>query len=347
MKSLNRNFHGDWTLTNKDTGYLQNVNPRPSEPSTTGIDQIAFPKEFIDVQPDTDIRFRGLFASHRCRGALKLEVFDRNHTLIDEISQPIDLSRMGGKRKEDYQEIEVSLRLATNAHFVKPVIVKYDTEQDHPDSFLFFADLYLYRGTKPFHQKRFIDRRLLTEGVLQAGTIMTHTATVDLGEHDFDNWDRVKLEFYANALLIGEKEFIKPVIDILLTSIETQNNQIHGKIGFVGEADTEIALYNLVIGDDQAENPAIQFTSSRALSFHAVPPISLLDNGLHIISIVYGPFEILSIVEFFTAQLTPFTALQKYATAPLPTHLSPVAGFRYRNLQLLIKKKSHRSEYRG
>jgi GT2 family glycosyltransferase len=341
---LGVNFSPDWTLSGKPTAYLQDNEHFESYDNSVSL--IAFPVNYVSVLPNNDYSFRGLFAAHRCNGAVKLEIYDKNKQQINEHVEHISSDFKGGITSDGYQEINISFSTPEGAAYVRPVLVKNITQEGKKDSFVFFTDMYFYQGDEPFAQKIFIDFSKKNTDFINNEAFF-YEADVNLADYVLENKSDITIELVGLKDSIIEKATYKrPTLEFTKAACNVEHNIIKGVLPLVEIEKINFNELSLFIDDTLISKCAFEVDKAlKLVRFTAFPTEQHLDNRFHNITIYYGPYPILSTMDFLTAQLTPFDALQKYAGNNLPSHLSPLSSMRYKNMQKIMEHIARGEEY--
>jgi O-antigen biosynthesis protein len=339
--SLGINIGAEWSLENHNTAFLADGTAVSED---NAISKIAFATNHTELKPLTQYTFQGLFALHRCRGALKLEFYDAKKVLIYEITKDLDPKYVGGTRAEAYQALKFVFSTQSRAVFIRPVVIKYQTLLNEQDSYLFFTQLTLNSAKA---SDAHVSRELIDGFSGSAQQAYLHQTEFKLSQKTVALADAIKISLQTSKGKVVETAIYQQSdLEISQADVHVHANILYGRIVFERATFQKVHPLSIFVGKYRASivNSSLDLEQN-LIQFQAQPSEEVLDNNTHEIQVFLGLYRVYATFDYFTAQLTPFEALQQHAKQPLPNHLSPLAAFRYQNLEAVLRESGSRPEY--
>jgi hypothetical protein len=244
-----------------------------------------------------------------------------------------------GSARADYDHIEMQFIVPANARFLCVQFDKGQTEQKST-SYLFFAKPSLTDvRAAPDKDPITLPRKLLEQARAGNGLEVSQVrlqAPVELFE---DNVAKVDLcvEFVGESATIPNIVISnKSDLDIARLSVDASRVEFTGR--FKGAVPDQLTLGVFVDGD--LSGSSVIETNGQSFSGTASLSSKHLDGGAHLIELRRLPqmLSLASSYEILPIQITPWSAVQVYAGAPLDGTMAPAARHHLRSFRAWFDK---------
>lgn len=332
---LGKNLKPELMLEQEDTHYVvsESAAGQSGEVATvTFLDPIS--QGDIPINALARYRFDIFAATHRCAATLRLSFKSGNGELIDGPTRKVDRAFKAGTAPSDYDRIEMQFVAPANARFLCVQFDKGQTEQKST-SYLFFAKPSL-RDVRaaPTKEAITLPRKLLEQARSGNGLEVSQVrlqAPVELFE---DNIAKVDLCVECDGDLTTIPNIVlsnKSDLDILKLSVDASRVEFAGR--FKGAIPDQLTLGVFVDGD-LSSSSVIQ-TNGQVFSGVASLNSKHLDGAAHLVELRRMPqlLALASTYEILPMQITPWSAVQVYAGAPLDGTAAPAARHHLRSFR--------------
>ncbi len=337
---MGKNLKPDLILDQHDTYYVV------SESAASQSDDIAT-VTFLDPVSLGDIpitaltryRFDIFAATHRCAATLRLSFKSVNGETIDGPARKVERSAKAGVAPFDYDHIEMQFLAPANARFLRVQLDKGPTEQKNT-SYLFFANPSLRDArAAPAKDPITLPPKLLEQARSGNGLEVSQVRLQAPAELFEDNVAKVDLcvemgdemSTIPNIVLSNKSD-----LDILKLSVDASRVEFTGR--FKGYEPDQLTLSVFVDGD--LSGASVVETDGQTFSGAASISSKHLDGGAHLIELRQMPqmLALASTYEILPMHITPWSAVQVYAGAPLDGTLAPAARHHLRSFQAWFEK---------
>jgi len=337
---LGKNLKPEWMLDQDDTYYVVSESAAGQADGITTV-------TFLDPIGQGDIpinalaryRFDIFAATHRCAATLRLSFKTADGETVDGPTRKVDRAAKGGSTPSDYDHIEMQFTAPANARFLCLQFDKGQTEQK-TTSYLFFAKPSL-RDTRMASAKDSITlpRNLLEQARSGNGLEVSQVRLQAPAELFEDNIAKVDLcvELEGEATTIADVILSnKSDLNIVRLSVDASRVEFAGR--FNGVVPDQLTLGVFV--DGALSGSSVIETDGQAFSGIASLNSKHLDGGAHLVEIRRLPHmsALASTYEILPMQITPWSAVQLYAGAPLDGTLSPGARHHLRSFRAWFEK---------
>ncbi len=332
---LGKNLKPEWMLEQDDTYYVvsEAAAGQSEEIATvTFLDPIT--KGDIPINPMARYRLGIFAATHRCSATLRLSFKSATGEILDGPTRRIDRTAKGGSAPADYDQIEMQFVAPANARFLRVQFDKGQTEQKST-SYLFFAkpsllDVRAARSNGAIT----VPRKLLEQARSGNGLEVSQVRLQAPAELFEDNMAKVDLcvEFDGESATIPNIVLSnKSDLDIVKLSVDASRVEFTGR--FKGAIPDQLVLGVFVDGD--LSGSSVVEANGQAFSGIASLSSKHLDGAAHLIELRRLPqmLSLASSYEILPMQITPWSAVQVYAGAPLDGAMAPAARHHLRSFR--------------
>lgn len=283
----------------------------------------------VPVTPGADYVGYGRFALHRCKGRLRVTVLDAAaRPVMERIANipPV----LGGTRAEDFAQVELAIEVpagGASVHYELELYAREPAEAGSPGAYLFFTHCGLAQGTsapsawspRPPEAAALLGLRALDRGGLFAAPVDVAAA-------------RGVSELVVRRRRPNAKSVVSYPLSDTSAVVASLSELVGNRVGYsVAEYDGTMSV---LVDQQLIETLAAPSADGSELRGDIVIPHRFFDGELHIIELrdSTGLRVLARSADLFPAVSTPWSALQQYAGSPMPSQLSPAAGYRYRSL---------------
>ena len=337
---LGKNLKPEWTLEQSDTYFVV------SESAANQSDEVATVR-FLDpisqgdipITPLTRYRFDVHAAMHRCGATLRLSFKTAQGATIDGPTRTVDRAAKGGTAPTDYHHIEMQFVAPANAQFLCVQFDKGQTEQKLT-SYLFFARPTLRdaRAT-PDKEPVILPQKLLEQARSADGLAVSQVRLQAPTELFEDNLAKIDLCVELDGDLMTIPNVVlsnKSDLEVNKLSVDASRVEFAGR--FRGAIPEQLTIGVFV--DGELSSQSIVETDGQAFSGIASLASKFLDGSAHLVEIRRLPqmLSLASTYEILPTHITPWSAVQVYAGAPLDGTVSPAARHHLRTFRAWFEK---------
>lgn len=330
---VKKNLSPDWTLEGSNTAFIKSAAAADEKP-VTAVFNCPVEGAGISVTAGRTYCFQALFGLHRAEGSVNLVFLDQEGESLKTFKAPISTNHQGGRTIAQYYRVDLSAQAPAGAAKLRIEIVKGLTLKG-ADSFLFFAHPALVQAAAMADYK-WIERDLPDAavvdlfGLADAAYVMRDVAipgeALDGGFHNV-------------AVRDCETGATSPSVPVALPDSMRCTGQVYGiegssltvQIGLPPSWTNRVTLSLWVDGQPDSRT----FLSEAGSGTVRLPLASEnCDGRPHVFEIRLGKSGQLigAHAAIGPVSTTPWDALQRYAGMPLPSHISPIAAYRYASL---------------
>jgi GT2 family glycosyltransferase len=335
-----KNVSPEWALTDADTYFVASGIERNSEnwiATATLLDPLT--ETDTPIKPLLRYRFCVLAATHRCSALLRLSFKDNRGEVLSTLTREVERQFRGGTNAEDYENIDMEFVAPAKTASLSIQFDKGRTEQKS-SSYLFFARPSLQELHPGSANEAIVLSEALLEQARSRGGVDLTQVLLEAPKELFEGREArtdLCVQFGAEQLVIHDLFMEnRPVIEI--TSFALENNSVSFSGRFVGDmpdelkygvfVDGEISSTGTIDGRDQAFGTSVVLDNkhmdgcAHRIELRSLPSMASLSSS----------YELLPI------HITPWSALQSYARAPLDSSLAPAARHHFRSFQAWLEK---------
>lgn len=336
-----RNVHELWTVRDGSTGFIH------VEDGLTSVTLRYVDPELgteLPALPNHTYVATGLFAIHRGRGLLRLEVLDSAGFAI--ITQEAELSDefIGGQDPAAYQEVRLAVRTPPAAHSIRyeiDLVPQSDEQAEDRSAYGFFTACTLVQTNKaaPTWAPRPDGAGMLLAALRGSESLSFFTASVtpealvgvdELVVRSADRDPGVPTGAYRLP--------VQPRADMMI-------GELAGNVLKISGSGYDDVLHVFVDGTVVASLPR------NPVAGHTREVTVLLDSGYfddnpHLVEVrdASGFRTLARALCVFPSTLIPWNVLQEHAGHPLPSRLAPAAAYRYRALLDALQRAGERRD---
>ena len=337
---LGKNLKPEWMLEQGDTYYVV------SEAAASQSEEIATVK-FLDpithgdipISASTRYQFDIFAATHRCTATLRLSFISTAGETIDGPTRKIDRTAKGGLTAAEYDHVEMQFITPANARFLCVQFDKGQTEQKST-SYLFFAKPSLLDiRAAPAKDAITLPRKLLEQARSGNGLAVSQVRLQAPPELFEDNIAKVDLcvEFDGNSATIPNI-VLSNKSDLVIVKLSVDASRIEFAGRFKGAIPDQLMLGVFV--DGEFSGPGVLEMNGQTFSGIASLSSKHLDGAAHLVELRRLPqmLSLASVYEILPMQITPWSAVQAYAGAPLDGTMAPAARHHLRSFRAWFDK---------
>lgn len=328
-----KNLSPEWILEGANTAYLLGK-PGENEKPVVAVFACPIDGREIGIQSGEDYCFQGLFALHRCMGAIRLVFLDEAGTAIGNVQKAVPSDFVGGTKAAGYARVSLAARAPAGATRLRIEIEKGVTLSGI-ESLLFFTQPSLTRGP----EKPDFDALLHNISPIAASEIFrgndgrVYVCSIALPGEIMDG--------SLHTLRVKERgsgTWITPApIEVQIG--EASTGEIYGIDGSALSARIEVPKgwrnsVSVSLWIDGQPESRLFFSQAGGNSIRLPLPANACDGRPHLFEMRLGMSgELLAqFAALGPVHSTPWDAIQQYAGMPLPAQLAPLAAYRYASL---------------
>lgn len=325
---IGKNISPDWTLEGGDTFFIGGESAA-DEAAVTAAYVCPIEGPAITVLPGEAYTFEGHFAAHRCSGAVHLTFQTASGQTIRRHALPVMTRAQGGRHLEGYEHRHITVRAPAGAAALRLHVTKDVTAKGQKDSFLFLTQPVLTRSAAPAGSAS-LDTAIVPdlavaifrspEAASQICQFAVPDAAIDGEAHAIAVRHRPSGEIATLTLSVpGGASFKTTVLGLegsaLVVHVDCPyalavSLWVDGAWAVEAESQPQAGVIRFGLPQAVCDGRPHLFEVRRSLSGKVLAQYACI-----------GPVSI-----------TPWDAVEKYAGMPLPAHLAPLAGLRYKSL---------------
>jgi GT2 family glycosyltransferase len=336
--------HENWHLEGRHTAFIcQHV------PSVAGAMEVAYVSGQADgmfpLRPGATYQFSGLFALHRCTGAVVVRIVAADGRVLHEAVGRPSADAKGGLRADQYAVVTVNVQAPAEACAAQLLLRKGATRSGD-SSWMFFSDLWFGRvndsARRGWRAEPYTESQLAVMQVLDAGGI--EEWHVPLPEARFED-AAAELEVIERATgrpLHGSPMRLGAPVELSGGIDGLDGTVVVGWASDLGRPGAKLEVRLLVDGTAYQTAPADQPHGDRQDGFRLALPAGVLDGLAHRITVrVASDGAVVGeTAEMLPSLLTPWSAIARYGGVRLPARLSAAASYRYESLRAHVQARA-------